>query len=159
MSGDEEAGAARVVKAVYTLRGGLGGEVEATLPLRPGEKLVTQGAVRRYAGPFAQRPCFLRLTTDRLVLLEHFAVHSDRITDIPREALQSIDRVGCLVGFRARPSIALSWTQAHGALRAVRLIPKIAPLLVTENLAESAAQLFEELREWKTGGGEIPPAP
>jgi len=69
---------AREMKAAYRA-GGVRAEVEATLPLSSGERVLTEGMVRRYANTFVQRPCYIRLTSTRLVMLEHFPTRPDQV--------------------------------------------------------------------------------
>ena len=65
-------------------------ELDAGLPLADGEIVMAESALRCRTGPVLQRPCFVRLTNQRLAIAVHYALQPDRFLDIPAGAL-----VGC----------------------------------------------------------------
>src|ERR1700687_3564080 len=77
---------AREMKAANTFRGA-GEEIGKTLPLEPGAVVITEGMVRLFANPLSQRPCYLRLPSPRLCVLEHYALRPDRLTEVPTSAV------------------------------------------------------------------------
>ena len=66
-----------------------------------------------------------------------------------KKALREVTGTTCLVGFLFRPSVTLTWQKADGTLRTLQLIPKVAPMPVTPNLADSAEELLSRLAVWK----------
>jgi hypothetical protein len=102
----------RELNANYSFRGAAA-ELARTLPLAPDETVTTEGALRTYDGPFSQRMTYLRLTRDRLCLLRHHLAGPDKISEIPRIAMRSVEVEGRL--------IYLSWTQTDGQLGSTHL--------------------------------------
>lgn len=143
---------AREVDAVYAFRG-LQVEVERTFPMEAGESVILAGAVARAAGPLEQKPCYVRLSGDRLCILEHFGAKADRATEIPKGALRDATLSSTLVGPFLRPSVTLTWETCGHETRTMTLLPGSKPTLVTPNLHCSSEQFLEAITEWRNGGG------
>lgn len=141
-------GQAKEFEAVYSFRG-LDSEMAATLPLLPDETVITQGAVGRSAGPLVQRPVFLRLTTHRFAIIDHFAFRADRVTAIPPSALTTVDLIHRVFGFRRVAAVSLVWQRAGGGSRTVALLPRVLRLPVTPSLPDSADELVDRILTWR----------
>jgi hypothetical protein len=150
MAGDDSGGQAREMKAVYAFRG-FDAELEATLPLLPHERVITQGAIRQSLGPVVQRPLFLRLSTARLVVLDHYAFRPDRVTEIPRRALRLVDKGRTVAGFRRVDVVLLMWELPGGRTRGVKLLPRALRLPITPSLPDSADELLARVVAWRDG--------
>ena len=134
-------GVAREIRAAYRAHG-VRAEVDTTLPLSNDERVITEGMVRRYVNTFIQRPCYLRLTGTRLVMLEHFATRPDRVTEIPAAAVERVEQEGQLV--------LVTWRTAT-ATRTVRFQPRSRLFPVRWQLPDSADELAHRLLEWRAG--------
>lgn len=131
------------MKAAYTARGA-GKEIGKTLPLQQGETLITEGMVRLYANPASQRPCYLRLTSTRLCVLEHYALRPDRLTEVPPAAVESVSLTGNRVG--------VTWTGSRGDRRSVVFVPWTGRIPAIRRLPESPEELVATLSSWRQGG-------
>ena len=57
----------------------------------------------------------VRLTSDRLLLLRHYAFRADLVTEVPRRAVRAVDRDG--------DKLQLRWTDQDGGLPVISLAP------------------------------------
>jgi hypothetical protein len=128
------------MKAAYTASGA-GAEIGKTLPLEPGEVVITEGMVRLYANPVWQRPCYLRLTSPRLCVLEHFALRPDRLTEVPPAAVESLSRSG--------DRVLITWTSSSGDVRAVTLVPWSGRIPAIRRLPDRSEELAATLSSWR----------
>ena len=72
----------REFNATHDIRG-ITGEIERSVRLEPGEKILVDARIRWRAGSLSQPVGWLRLTTSRLLLLKHHLAGPDRILEIP----------------------------------------------------------------------------
>lgn len=128
------------MKATYTARGA-GEEIGKTLPLEPGEGVITEGMVRLYSNPVSQRACYLRLTSPRLCVLEHYALRPDRLTEVPPAAVESVS----LAGNR----VVVAWAGPSGDARTVTLVPWSGRVPAIRRLPESPEDLAAVLSTWR----------
>jgi hypothetical protein len=128
------------MKAAYTARGA-GDEIGKTLPLHPGEVVITEGMVRLYANPISQRPCYVRLTSPRLCVLEHYALRPDQLTEIPPSAVESVSRSG--------NRVLVTWTTSGGDGRTVTLVPWSGRVPTIRRLPQSPDELAATLSSWR----------
>jgi hypothetical protein len=129
---------ARILRAEYAAKG-VAEELDRTLPLRADEHVILEGAGRRRRGLW-QRLTYLRLSSDRLCLVEHFALRPDQAMDIPRESVRSLSKVpgGALLEV-ATPEGAESLTLTGWSGRG----------LVRSPLYLSPDEMFEKLDGWR----------
>jgi hypothetical protein len=148
---------ARVVVARYAFKGP-GVEMEQTLPLRPGEEPILAGRITsRYEGhSLGYRRGFLRLSTDRLCILQVFAFRKDRIIEVPREAVLDVAAEKPPLRIRFRGSEAeeelrlgtaarLGRTDARGGLKKT-VVDTVAFQRGGE--AESLREIGRQLSKW-----------
>jgi hypothetical protein len=88
------------MRATYAFAGATT-ELARTAPLVPGEEVLLHGAMRLRRAGRLPRPVALRLTTERLSLLLHYALQPDRVWDVPRAAVRDV-RV-------RRGAVRISW--------------------------------------------------
>lgn len=132
----------RQLRAKYEFAGATP-EIERTLPLGVGEEVLLHG-VMRLRGRGLPRPAVLRLTGPRLVVLVHFAIHSDLLWELPRSAIDSVDQVGS--------AVHITWSNQQGGqevLRLTRWTGRVAPDDPIEDLPCAA----RTLREWLSPPG------
>jgi hypothetical protein len=130
------------MKASYSARGA-GGEIEKTLPLETGETVLTEGMARLYVNPLSQRPCYLRLSQLRLCVLEHYATHADRLSEVPPTAIHGLSRSGS--------KVTVSWMRPSGGLRSISLVPWSGMMPTIKKLPESPESLLAKLDGWRAG--------
>jgi hypothetical protein len=99
----------RQYKATYAFTPGA--ELDKTVPLAHGERLVLEARIQSRSGRFTVGTGILRLTDRRLLLLSHRAVSSDSVTEIPRDLIRGIQpvTVDLPLGGGKRRAIALSY--------------------------------------------------
>jgi hypothetical protein len=78
----------------YRFLGSTQSELDNTFPLAEGEKAVAEGSVRVHTGIGFRRVGDLRLTSQRLVLVSHYALQPDRGFEFPRGSITRVDRSG-----------------------------------------------------------------
>src|SRR4051794_17971040 len=105
---------AREIKAVYAFRG-LDVEMSRTLPLRPGEEIILEGSLWRYAVGIITRPAYVRLSSLRLCFLEHYMTRRDRVTEVTAGALHGVETEG--------ERVVVTWRTCPEDLRHVALLP------------------------------------
>lgn len=96
------------VVARYAFKGP-GVELDRTLPLHDGESSIIAGRVRtkyRGHGLMANRPGFIRLSTDRLCIVRVYGFRRDRILEIPRGAMLGVGQ--------DRPPVRIFFNGSHG---------------------------------------------
>jgi hypothetical protein len=81
-------------------------ELARTVPLVAGEEVLLHGAMRLRRAGRLPRPVALRLTTQRLSLLLHYALQPDRVWDVPRAAIRDVEL--------RRGAVAISWSDDAG---------------------------------------------
>jgi hypothetical protein len=69
-------------------------ELDATFPLLADEEVEVQGAAALRRGRMSDKPCFLRLSERRLCLVEHFFFLADWATEVPPDAVRSVELHG-----------------------------------------------------------------
>ena len=93
---------------------GAAAELTRTAPLEAGEEVLLHGAMRLRRVARLPRPVVLRLTTQRLSLLMHYALRPDRMWDLPRGSLRSVQLI--------RGAVQLAWSSdPAGGITVVRL--------------------------------------
>jgi hypothetical protein len=136
---------AREMRAAYMfnfLFKGVRAELERSLPLDRGERLISEGAVRTYRNPLLQRPTYLRLTNKRLCVLTGYVFRGDTITEVPRLAMRSMARVG--------RRLELVWTASDGTSTTVSLGPNTGMGFVgVGNYERDLNRLETSVREWR----------
>jgi hypothetical protein len=116
-------------------------ELDRTVPLTDGELVLAEGSARLRAWGHLPRPVTLRLTTDRILALAHYAFQPDRVWDLPRRAItDAVAADGALtITYRDENSsvATLSVSDWTGALVHGAAIPDVAALrdLVSDWLA------------------------
>ena len=88
-------------------------ELSRTVPLGPGEVVLLHGAMRLRRAGRLPRPVALRLTTERLTLLLHYALQPDRVWDVPRTAVRDVRLV--------RGEVRIAWAEAGNGDGGIRL--------------------------------------
>ena len=78
---------AREFRAVYAFRG-LGEELSRTLPLGADERVIVEGTLLRYYSYLFQKVSYVRLTSDRFILLRHYAWRHDTVIEVPPRAIR-----------------------------------------------------------------------
>ena len=132
--------AARTVIAQYAFKG-LHLEMERTLPLRPGEDVIFAGLGRRYITALWQPLTYIRLSSDRLCILEHFKFRQDRIIEIPPRAVTDVAA--------ERLAVAVSVRMEDGSLRRLRISGWRGLRLATPPLRINVRALAEDLLNWR----------
>jgi hypothetical protein len=88
-------------KAAYSFRGS-DSELDKSAPLVVGESVVIHGGLRAREQGLLRSPTVIRLTNRRLSVLRHRLFRSDLISEVPPEAVQSIDYSGRGIDIRYR---------------------------------------------------------
>jgi hypothetical protein len=70
--------------------GRLDEEMARTAPLNEGEAVIAEGVVRCRTSVVFRRLSYLRLSTNRICLVQHFALRPDLLIEVPREAVTSV---------------------------------------------------------------------
>ena len=127
----------RQMRAAYAFAGATA-ELEGTAPLDADEEVVLHGAMRLRGRGLLPRPVVLRLTARRLTVLAHYALRSDHVWDLSREAVRGVELVpgGVRVTWLSDPagSTAVlnltSWTGRPALDRALRDASAVAEVLL-----------------------------
>jgi hypothetical protein len=72
-------------------------EMEKTAPLRDREAVLAEGLVRCRTSPLFPRILYLRVSMDRICLVQHFAFRPDALVEIPRAAVTAVSSSGVWV--------------------------------------------------------------
>jgi hypothetical protein len=100
------------MRATYAFAGATT-ELARTVPLLAGEEVLLHGAMRLRRAGRLPRPVALRLTTDRLSLLLHYALQPDRVWDVPRAAVRDVRLL--------RRAVQISWSDDTGGCSDISL--------------------------------------
>jgi hypothetical protein len=129
---------ARDLRAVYAFRG-LPEELNRTLPLDAGEHVIIEGTLLRYKWYLSQRISYVRLTTNRFLLLRHYAFRPDTVTEVPPGAIRKVNRAGA--------RLEITWTGHDGRISMIALTPWAMPKAWSPAFT-NLDQLTSDLRAW-----------
>jgi hypothetical protein len=129
---------ARDIRALYAFRG-LPAELNRTLPLDAGERVILEGTLRCRSSAGSQRISYVRLTSDRFVLLRHYAWRPDAVTEVPPRAVRKVDRESA--------RLEVTWTGQDGRVSFISLAPW-AGVTPVQRAIKNLDQLTSDLRAW-----------
>ena len=129
---------ARDLRARYALRGP-SAALDRTLPLVGDEHVVFEGTLRFYRSPVSRRISYVRLTSDRLLLLRHYAWRPDTVTEVPPHAVRTVERDG--------PRLQMTWTGQDGGISFISLAPW-SGFTPVRRAINNLDQLTSDLRAW-----------
>jgi hypothetical protein len=138
---------ARDLRAVYAFRG-LPEELNRTLPLDADERVIIEGTLLRYNSYLSQRISYVRLTTNRFLLLRHYAWRPDTVTEVPPRAIRKVDR--------AAAKLEMTWTDHDGRISMISLTPWAMPNAWPPAFT-NLDQLTSDLRAWLSSVGWTQP--
>jgi hypothetical protein len=129
---------ARDLRARYAF-GGPSAALNRTLPLVGDERVILEGTLRFYRSPVSRRLSYVRLTSDRLTLLHHYAWRPDTVTEVPPHAVRTLERDG--------PRLQMTWTGQDGGISFISLAPWSGHTPVRRAI-NNLDQLTSDLRAW-----------
>ena len=138
---------AREFRAVYAFRG-LGEELSRTLPLGADERVIVEGTLLRYYSYLFQKVSYVRLTSDRFILLRHYAWRHDTVIEVPPRAIRKVDRAGA--------RLEMTWIGQDGQTSLVSLTPWAMPNAWPPAFID-LDQLTIDLRAWLSTAGWTQP--
>ena len=139
---------ARDLRAVYAFRG-LPEELNRTLPLDADERVILEGTLLCYRIPVLPRISYVRLTSDRFVLLRHYGWRPDTVTEVPPRAVQEVDRKGA--------RLEMTWTGHDDRTPFISLAPWATVIAARRRPITNLDQLTSDLRAWLSSVGWTQP--
>jgi len=138
---------ARDLRAVYAFRG-LPEELSRTLPLDADERVIIEGTLLRYNSYLSQRISYVRLTSNRFLLLRHYAWRPDTVTEVPPRAIRRVDRAGA--------RLEMTWTDHDDRISMISLTPWAMPNAWPPAFT-NLDQLTSDLHAWLNSVGWTQP--
>lgn len=139
---------ARDLRAVYAFRG-LPEELNRTLPIDADERVILEGTLLCYRIPVLPRISYVRLTSDRFVLLRHYGWRPDTVTEVPPRAVQEVDRKGA--------RLEMTWTGHDDRTPFISLAPWATVIAARRRPITNLDQLTSDLRAWLSSVGWTQP--
>ena len=131
----------------YAFRG-LPAELNRTLPLDADERVIIEGTLLRYNSYLSQPISYVRLTSNRFLLLRHYAWRPDTVTEVPPRAIRKVGRAGA--------RLEMTWTDHDGRISVISLTPWAMPNAWPPAFT-NLDQLTSDLRAWLSSVGWTQP--